>query len=325
MVFFRISHTLLILGTFVLLSAPRPALCAQKGNILHHKVVETLLDTDNQKAADGTLHVNQDQVRKHLRRDSFGGTTFSRVSTSDYTSPEIEYRFTIGRANTSYLKRQWWSKVSSDDFEVWARKVSDYSGAYLELLAIQPVEGYVFEVRLLSPSLKEGLSKVRKKMRLFYSNAEKNGVFDESNEALTVSLNKAKRKQKKTKTTAAKVAKQPSAKLEAIAPAQALLGIWKGPMKNSKGGAAAQSTLHIKRKKDGQYHGTWHAGWIFNKAKQVGNSLIFEVKKVANGCKDYRVQFAMASHGKSGKLKYVAHDRCGSVTSYTGTAELSKQ
>ena len=96
-------------------------------------------------------------------------------------------------------------------------------------------------------------------------------------------------------------------------------------MKNSKGGAASQSNLIIKKNKEGQYHGTWHAGWIYNNAKQVGNSVVFEVKKVANGCKDYRVQFAMNPHGKSGKLKYVAYDRCGSVKTYTGTADLTKK
>lgn len=278
----------------------------------HKRAIQALVDTGSGLTSSGDVGITTAEIRDYQKNESFGSTTFFLGATPTAVSPEGQYRIVFGNVNTSYLKRQWWTEVSGkggiNTPSVWSRKVSDYSGDFVELIALQQKNGYTFEVRLLYDGFDRGRKEALSRLRLLLTNAEASGLFLAESEPKTsqVSLHKAS-------------VKKPSPKLPVN-----VTGKWEGPMTNSKGGKLPNSVLLLEQSDKGEISGSWYSGWKLSQVKRIRNTLQWKHLRMNKGCRDYHNTLKVAEDGLTAELSYNVHDRCSKPNRYTGKALLKK-
>ncbi|MCX6623330.1 MAG: discoidin domain-containing protein [Acidobacteria bacterium] len=103
--------------------------------------------------------------------------------------------------------------------------------------------------------------------------------------------------------------------------ASRLVGSWSGTFENSKGGRGA-AKLSISSTAP-QVRGVWD-GDAFS-GTLSGNVLNFELSRLANGCRDYRVRAEFSPDAGSALVTYEVRDRCGSPSTYSGTERLTRE
>jgi hypothetical protein len=97
--------------------------------------------------------------------------------------------------------------------------------------------------------------------------------------------------------------------------------VYTGRFRNSVGGQGA-ARLEFQEQ-NGAVQGVWD-GDAFTGHRQ-GNSIRFELKEVAKGCRDYQVRVDLAADGATAKVAYQVRDRCKQPAVYSGWEELTRQ
>jgi len=283
---------------------------AEASSLLKQKVVQTLLDSAENKKSIGELRPASIDFEQFRVQTSFQWETYSKEKETDHIGEQEIYRITLGKTRSPNLSRQWWKKIKNtqnSQIEIWKRPVSVAANNFTELLARQRKKNFVFELRMFSGDVNAGKKLLVKRFNSFLSNANANKLF--SDEVL----------KQKPSSTKARFSFKPGQSLKKVDVA----GSWKGPMSNSKGSKSSQSTLSLRTAPDGTIHGSWHAGWRVQNVHRQGNILSWKHNKLSKGCKDYSNRLEFVSSNQA-ILTYNVHDRCNKPNYYSGTAELTR-
>ncbi|RMG41820.1 MAG: hypothetical protein D6719_07770, partial [Candidatus Dadabacteria bacterium] len=205
------------------------------------------------------------------------------------------YKIEVGKAPKEIPEPELWKKILSgadkkNTPDIWARKLLEAGNISYEFIARKRIGDIAFEISLVSDDARAAEREIKERFKLFLDNAYKNGLFSPAKHA----------------------------------GANNFKGVWRGPMRNSKGGFASASTLIITAANERQAEGVWHAGWRFKNGKIQGDLLNFEIKGASGGCRDYKCSFKLKTPD-SGVLKYEATDRCSRPAHYSGQAELKRK
>ncbi|MDC0358249.1 hypothetical protein OAO01_05475 [Oligoflexia bacterium] len=282
---------------------------AQRAEAYYQRVVQTLLDTEQNKKSEAPMALATEQTKLYLISDSLGKRTYAKTYKSDSNPPLGVFRITVGSTSLSNLRPLGWRKAYQDPqlgLQVWSRNVTIQFAKRVELFARKRSADVILGLRVMFDTVDQGKEELSALFTLFWANAEHNGLF----EAHTAAAGSVKQ-----------IAPSPQQRVRPTT----VSGPWSGPMRNSRGDTATASLLIIKEAPDGKITGAWHAGWKIQNGSKKGRIITWEHTGLFNGCRDYKNHMRVAEDGFSAELSYTATDRCREPKHYTGTARLQKE